>query len=139
PEPPPDREDRRPPQSPEPPADRDDRQPLQGSEPPRVRKDRQPPPTSAKPIVREERDQSPALPVGIPQFTHAKDQIATGLRPSIDGLDWLKENKYQTVLHLREPGEDNTADKKQVTKRGLNYLSLEVSPATLSPTVVKEF
>ncbi len=31
------------------------------------------------------------LPVGIPQFAMAMDNVATGLRPSLDeGLDWLK-------------------------------------------------
>jgi protein tyrosine phosphatase (PTP) superfamily phosphohydrolase (DUF442 family) len=81
----------------------------------------------------------PLFPVGIPNFSPVKDQISSGLRPSLEGLDWLKANGYRTVLFVRAPGEDDTADKKQVEKRGLKYLSLEVSPATLSRQIVDDF
>jgi protein tyrosine phosphatase (PTP) superfamily phosphohydrolase (DUF442 family) len=56
-----------------------------------------------------------------------------------DGLDWLKENGYRTVLHLRRPGEDDAADRRQVEKRGMTYRSLEVSPQTLTRPLVDEF
>lgn len=80
-----------------------------------------------------------ALPVGIPQFAIAKENVACGLRPLLeDGLDWLEANKYRAVLHLRPPGEEDNADRKQVEKRGLKYLSLEVSPQNLQ-TVIDEF
>jgi protein tyrosine phosphatase (PTP) superfamily phosphohydrolase (DUF442 family) len=80
------------------------------------------------------------LPVGIPQFAVAKEGIGTGLRPLLDdGLDWLEANKYKAVLHLRLPAQDNSADRKQVEKRGMKYLSVEVSPETLSAAVVEEF
>jgi hypothetical protein len=84
-------------------------------------------------------DQTPLFPVGIPQFALARDGIAVGLKPSIDGLDWLKEAKYRTVLHLVQPGTDDSADRKQVEKRGLIFLSLEVSPAGLSQKTLDEF
>jgi protein tyrosine phosphatase (PTP) superfamily phosphohydrolase (DUF442 family) len=92
-----------------------------------------------KPRVRDERDLSPAFPVGIPQFAIAKEGVASGLRPSIEGLDWLKDNGYRTVLQVRRPGEDDAADRKQVSKRGLKYVSLEVSPETLSRQMVADF
>jgi protein tyrosine phosphatase (PTP) superfamily phosphohydrolase (DUF442 family) len=82
----------------------------------------------------------PALPAGIPQFNLFKEGVATGLRPSLDdGLDWLQTNGYHTVLHVRKPGEDDSSDRKQVEKRGLTYLSVEVSPETLSKKSVDEF
>jgi protein tyrosine phosphatase (PTP) superfamily phosphohydrolase (DUF442 family) len=80
------------------------------------------------------------LPVGIPQFAVAKEGVACGLRPLLDdGLDWLETNRYRAVLHLRLPGEDDSADRKQVEKRGLKYSTLEVSPQTVTQTVVDEF
>jgi protein tyrosine phosphatase (PTP) superfamily phosphohydrolase (DUF442 family) len=80
------------------------------------------------------------LPVGISQFAMVKDKVASGARPLLDdGLDWLKEHGYRTVLHLMQPGEDDTADRKQVEKRGLQYMSLEVSPDTLTRKTVDEF
>jgi protein tyrosine phosphatase (PTP) superfamily phosphohydrolase (DUF442 family) len=102
-----------------------------------------------KPAVAEERSRPPAgpeapprppaLPVGIPQFAAVRDQVASGLKPLLDGLDWLQANHYRTVLHLRAPGEDDAADRREIEKRGLKYLSLEVSPQTLSPAVVDQF
>jgi protein tyrosine phosphatase (PTP) superfamily phosphohydrolase (DUF442 family) len=91
------------------------------------------------PKVTEERAPTPSLPVGIPQFAVAREGVASGLKPFLDGLDWLRANGYRTVLHLRAPGEDDTADRKQIEKLGLKYVSLEVSPQTLSKEVVNEF
>jgi hypothetical protein len=83
---------------------------------------------------------TPVLPVGIPQFSMPRKRVAAGLRPiSVDGLDWLATNGYRTVLHLRRPGQDDSSDRSQFEKRGLRYLSLEVSPETLSREVVERF
>jgi protein tyrosine phosphatase (PTP) superfamily phosphohydrolase (DUF442 family) len=87
----------------------------------------------------DERAATPALPVGIAQFTQVKDQIASGLRPYADGVQWLKDNGYRTVLHVRQPGEDDGADRRSFTERGLKYVSLEVSPNTLTEKTVSEF
>ena len=57
----------------------------------------------------------------------------------LDGVDWLKQNGYRAVLHLLQPGEDDAAERKLFEMRGLKYLSLEISPQTLSRTVVEEF
>lgn len=93
-----------------------------------------------QPAVSEDRSRSPSLPVGIPQFAAVREGIAAGLKPSLDGgLDWLQANGYRTVLHVRQPGEDHSADRREVEKRGLKYLSLEVSPTTLSKAKVEEF
>jgi hypothetical protein len=92
-----------------------------------------------KPRVEEERDRSPAFPVGIPQFAIAKEGVASGLKPSLEGLDWLKDNGYRTILHVRRPGEDDAGDRKQASKRDLKYVSLEVSPETLSREIIAKF
>jgi protein tyrosine phosphatase (PTP) superfamily phosphohydrolase (DUF442 family) len=90
--------------------------------------------------VNEERPPAPPLPVGIPQFSLARERVASGLRPLLDeGLDWLQSNGYRTVLHVKRPDQDDSADRRQVEKRGLKYLSLDVSPTTLSRPAVEDF
>jgi protein tyrosine phosphatase (PTP) superfamily phosphohydrolase (DUF442 family) len=113
---------------------------VDSQEPPRLPTDQVPrmPKVPEKPNVRIDRDISPALPVGIPQFAVARDQVTAGLRPSIEGLDWLREHGYRTVLHVRAPDEDDSGDRKQVEKRGMKYISLEVTPATLTPEKIGE-
>jgi len=97
------------------------------------------PATPPKPAVTEERPPTPSFPVGIAQFDYAIDQVANGLKPLLDGLDWLKEKNFRTVLHIRQPAEDDSAERRQVEKRGMKFLSLEVSPQTLSGTTVDDF
>lgn len=82
---------------------------------------------------------TPALPVAIPQFASVLERVASGLRPLPGGFDWLAANGFRTVLHIRKPGEDDAADRTQVEKLGVKFLSLEVSPQTLSKTTVDEF
>jgi protein tyrosine phosphatase (PTP) superfamily phosphohydrolase (DUF442 family) len=57
----------------------------------------------------------------------------------LDGIDWLTQNGYRTVLHLRQPGEDDAAERKLFELRGMKYLSLGLSPQTLTRAVVDEF
>jgi len=82
---------------------------------------------------------SPAMPVDIPQFTVVKTDVAYGQEPFADGVRWLKAHGYRTVLHLRAPGEDDKAAQAEFEKNGLRYLSLEVSPQTLSKDMVDQF
>lgn len=96
-------------------------------------------PAPQKPAVVEDRSPPPALPVGIPQFAPVKDRVASGQRPMLDGLDWLKDNGYRTVLHLRRPGAEDAADRKEVEKRGMKYLTVEVSPQTVTRKLLDEF
>jgi protein tyrosine phosphatase (PTP) superfamily phosphohydrolase (DUF442 family) len=94
----------------------------------------------AEPKARQESNPATPLPAGIPGFALVGDRLATGRRPLLDdGLDWLKANGYRGVLYLRRPGEEDSADRRQAEKRGLGYLSLEVSPQTLSRALVDEF
>lgn len=97
------------------------------------------PQTPEPPPAREERAASPALPVDIPQFAAVKTNIASGQAPYAGGVAWLKSRGYRTVLHVRSPGEDDAAARKQFEQNGLRYLSLEVSPQTLSRSLVDQF
>lgn len=98
-----------------------------------------PPQTQEPPAARDERAASPALPVDIPQFVPIKTNIANGQEPFAGGIAWLKARGYRTVLHVRSPGEDDSAVRKQFEQSGFRYQSLEVSPQTLSRTLVDQF
>jgi protein tyrosine phosphatase (PTP) superfamily phosphohydrolase (DUF442 family) len=98
-------------------------------------------PSPQSPAPQGPAGQSPtALPVGIPQFAIAMEKVAAGLRPSLDdGLDWLQARGYKTVVHVRLPTDNDSTDRKQVEKRGMKYVNLEVSPQTLTKEKVAEF
>jgi protein tyrosine phosphatase (PTP) superfamily phosphohydrolase (DUF442 family) len=110
--------------------------PLGSSKPQNT--DLKPPPTP-KSSSGEQPAASPEMPSGIPGFAFAREQVASGQKPLLDGFAWLKDNGYRAVLHLRQVGEDDAADRKQVEDRGMKYLSLEVSPQTLGQKVIDEF
>ncbi|HMC88162.1 MAG TPA: hypothetical protein VKI17_01380 [Gemmataceae bacterium] len=82
---------------------------------------------------------SPLLPVEIPGFAIAKEQIASGRKPLAEGFDYLKRNSYTAVLHIHEPGEDDSSDKREAEQRGLKYFKLEVSAKTLGQAAVDDF
>jgi protein tyrosine phosphatase (PTP) superfamily phosphohydrolase (DUF442 family) len=85
-------------------------------------------------------DAAAPLPVGIKQFAKPKTQVATGLKPDLDGLDWLQAKGYKTVLHLVQTGEDDAAERRQSEeKRNIKYLSLTVAPATLDRATIEQF
>ena len=75
----------------------------------------------------------------MPQFAVVKEGVASGQKPFAEGLNWLREKGYRTVLHLRLPGADDTAARRQFEAKGFRYLSLEVSPQTLNRETVDQF
>jgi protein tyrosine phosphatase (PTP) superfamily phosphohydrolase (DUF442 family) len=91
------------------------------------------------PPARDDHAASPALPVDIPQFATVKTNIASGLEPYAEGVAWLKTHGYRSVLHVRAPGEEDSAARRRFEQSGLRYLSLEVSPQTLSKEIVEQF
>jgi protein tyrosine phosphatase (PTP) superfamily phosphohydrolase (DUF442 family) len=82
---------------------------------------------------------SASLPVGIPQFASVRPQLATGRRPLDNGYEWLKNNRYRTVVNVRLPGENDDADRKQAEDRGLTYVAIEMSPVLVAKDAVEEF
>jgi hypothetical protein len=110
------------------------------SVPPSVPRDTAEPPVASvpskpAPTVTEERD---AL-IDLPDYAVAFPGVATGVKPLPEGFDWLKAHGYKAVLHLVAPGEDNSAARRLVESKGLNYISLVVSPARLTPEISAEF
>src|SRR5439155_6665891 len=93
---------------------------------------------SARP-VQPSGEEPPALNADVPGYTVVKPQVVSGQKPFADGLNWLKEKGYRNVLHIRPPGEEDTAARRQFEAKGFRYLSLEVSPQTLTPEVVARF
>jgi protein tyrosine phosphatase (PTP) superfamily phosphohydrolase (DUF442 family) len=85
------------------------------------------------------KEETPAQPVDVPQFAEVKPGVASGQKPFAEGLNWLKDKGYRTVLHVRAPGEDDTAARRQFEAKGFRYLSLEVSPQTLNREIVDQF
>jgi len=80
-----------------------------------------------------------AFPADIPQFAIVKKDVASGQQPFPDGIQWLKDHGYKTVLHIRAPGKPDTAAKDVFELRGFRYILLEVSPTTLTKEVVDNF
>ena len=98
------------------------------------------PPIAALPKAPQaEEDREPPQPTDVPGYILARPNVATGLKPFPDGISWLRDRGYKAVLHLRAPGEDNAAARRQFEKKGLKYLSLEVSSTTLTKAVYEQF
>ncbi|MBO0697871.1 MAG: hypothetical protein J2P46_05730, partial [Zavarzinella sp.] len=92
-----------------------------------------PPRESRRPATADDRA------TGIPDFNQVKDGVSAGGRPELDGLDWLQARGYKTVVYLRRPGDDDTTDRRQVERRGMTFVSLLVTPDTLTKEWVDEF
>ncbi len=79
------------------------------------------------------------MPLGIADFTVIKDNIWTGLRPELDGLDWLKQNNVRQAVYLRNGIEDDQSDRQQFEKRGIAFESILVQPETLNADLYRRF
>jgi protein tyrosine phosphatase (PTP) superfamily phosphohydrolase (DUF442 family) len=97
------------------------------------------PPMASPPATVAEKSEATATPIDIPQFKIARANVAIGLQPFPDGVVWLKSHGYRTVLHLKAPGADDTAARRQFEKNGLRYLALDVDPRSLSKDIVDYF
>ncbi len=92
------------------------------------------------PLLPPAKDAEPSsLPVGIPSFAVPMARVAVGMRPTTEGLDWLQASKYRTVVYLRRKGTEDSADREQIEKRGMKYVSFEVSPESLNREMIDEF
>jgi protein tyrosine phosphatase (PTP) superfamily phosphohydrolase (DUF442 family) len=97
-------------------------------------------PPEFDPLPTEPKKAAPSdRPVGIAEFMQVKDGVSAGQRPDLDGLDWLKAKGYKTVVHVRRPQDSDDTDRAQVEKRGMKFVSLLISPQTLTAEWVDQF
>ncbi len=84
---------------------------------------------------------SPSASVGpgINRFVAVDLKLAGGSAPSTDGLKWLVDKGYRTVLDLREPSEVPSSFITEVTNFGLRYVALPISLKTIDRAHVDRF
>ena len=63
---------------------------------------------------------------GMARFTSVDPKLAGGSVPSSEGLAWLAEKGYRTILDLRPSSEVSPAFLAEVASRGLRYLAMPV-------------
>jgi len=97
-----------------------------------------PPQTPPPPASFDDNTASP-LPIGISSFAQVKEGVSTGLRPDLDGLDWLNSKGYKSVVFLRSAKDDDSSDKRQVEKRGLKYQSIVIAPESINQNTAADF
>lgn len=121
--------------------------PFGGSDlPPRAETERSTPspsPTADRPAPPPASSQRSGLlndpatrgPVGLPGFQVVKDRnrdgVAAGGKPTLDGFDWLKASGYRTVVYVHDPSENPSAARDLAEQRGLRFVPIEVTPASL--------
>ncbi len=99
----------------------------------------QPKNTDQPPVDKPNTDEPPTYPADIPDFAIVQKGVANGKQPFPEGVKWLKEHGYKTVLHVRLPNKTDNAAKNIFESRGIGYLDLAVSPQTLNKDVVERF
>ena len=84
---------------------------------------------------------SPSASVGpgIRRFVAVDLKLAGGSAPSADGLKWLVDKGYRTVLDLREPSEVPSSFITDATNLGLRYVALPISLKTIDRAHVDRF
>ena len=76
-------------------------------------------------------------PTGLPGFAVVSDRVATGRKPTVEGLDRLRTTGYKTVVYLHAADQDVTATRDVAEKKGLTFIAIPVTPATLKASFSK--
>jgi protein tyrosine phosphatase (PTP) superfamily phosphohydrolase (DUF442 family) len=69
---------------------------------------------------------------GIPHYTVAEPNVATGGQPTLDGIKWLKERGFRAVLNLLPDSEADPAEASMVRELELDYISLPITDGTIT-------
>jgi hypothetical protein len=76
---------------------------------------------------------------GIARFASVDLKLAGGSVPSGDGLSWLAENGYRTLLDLREAAEVSPSFIAEASQRGLRYVALPIKLQALDRNQLARF
>lgn len=76
---------------------------------------------------------------GIKRLVAVEMKLAAGSTPTPEGLDWLAEKGYKTLLDLRESAEVESSFIADVANRGMRYVALPVSVHSLDADHVARF
>jgi protein tyrosine phosphatase (PTP) superfamily phosphohydrolase (DUF442 family) len=76
---------------------------------------------------------------GIAKFASVDLRLAGGSVPSGDGLSWLAENGYRTLLDLRESSEVTPSFITEASRRGLRYVALPITLKAIDRDQVARF
>jgi protein tyrosine phosphatase (PTP) superfamily phosphohydrolase (DUF442 family) len=76
---------------------------------------------------------------GIPHYTIVEANVATGGQPTLDGMKWLKERGFHTVLNLLPESEADPAEPTMVRELDLEYVSLPVTAESINRATVDMF
>ena len=79
------------------------------------------------------------LAVDVPQFAVAKDASPRVYNLSRTASPGFRRTVTERCCTSRSPGEDDSAARRQFEKHGLRYVSLEVSPTTLTKDLLDQF
>jgi hypothetical protein len=102
-------------------------------------------PAPDRSVIEVEATPAPVVPAevtvapGLRKFAVVEPKLAGGSLPKPEGLDWLAEKGYKTLVDLREPSEVAPTFIADVSRRGLRYISLPTSLATVDSTHVTRF
>lgn len=76
---------------------------------------------------------------GIPGYFVVEPNVATGGQPTLEGMKWLKDRGFHTVLNLLPESEADPAEAGMVRQLGLEYISLPITAQTISAETADQF
>jgi protein tyrosine phosphatase (PTP) superfamily phosphohydrolase (DUF442 family) len=76
---------------------------------------------------------------GIRHYASVAPSLAGGSLPSLEGLDWLKEKGYRTLIDLRKPSEVEPNFADAVNDRNMVYISLPIVANRLDASRLARF
>jgi hypothetical protein len=78
--------------------------------------------------------------IGLPDMTRVigEENIASGRKPSLDGLNWLQKAGYRTVVYIHDPKMNPEPAAELCRTRGMKFVGIPASTGKL-PEMVKAF
>ena len=77
---------------------------------------------------------------GIPGYFIVEPNVATGGQPTLEGMKWLKDRGFHTVLNLLPESESDPAEASMVRQLGLEYITIPITaqmPICVKPNPLK--